>query len=141
MFNKMIDLEEEIEFTDVETIFTKAEIKKMLKYAKVKPHQCHINSYRVAELLNCGVCEGVIMGLLPHAFNYIILNGKKVYFDITEYNNKRKKILTNTVKEAVVLRIYPNSSEILRKYAEKGYFHLTIERDYRLRDYLTKIAV
>lgn len=137
----MIDLEEEIEFTDVEAIFTKADIKKMLKHAKIKPHQCHINSYRVAELLNCGVCEGIIMGLLPHAFNCIIRNGKKVYFDITEYNNRRKKITEDIVNTAVVLRIYPNCSEIMGKYAEKGYFHLTIERDYRLRDYLTKIAV
>lgn len=137
----MIDLEEEIEFTDVEAIFTKAEIKKMLKYAKVEPHQCHRNSYMVAELLNCGVCEGVIMDILPHAFNYIIRNGKRVYFDITEYKNKRKKSLTDTVKTAVVLRIYSNCSEIMGKYVEKGYFYLTIERDNRLRNYLMKNAV
>ena len=137
----MIDLEEEIEFTDVEAIFTKAEIKALLKYVKVRQHHCHMNSYRVAEYLNCGICEGVILGGLPHAFNYIMRSGKKVYFDITEYNNRRKKITDDIVNTAVVLRIYPNYLEIMRKYAEKGYYHLTIERDYRLRDYLMKIAV
>lgn len=137
----MIDVEEEIEFTDVEALFTKAEIKKILKHARVKQHQCHKNSYKVAEFLNCGICEGAIMVGLPHAFNYIIRNGKKFYFDITDYNNIRKKIYDDPTKTAVVLRIYPNCFEIMEKFSQTGKYHLTIERDNRFKDYLMKIAV
>lgn len=136
VFCNMIDLEEEIEFTDVEAIFTKAEIKKMLKYAKVEPHQCHSNSFWIAVYLNCGVCEGAIRGYLPHAFNCIIRKDKRIYFDMTDYNNKRLRLIKDIEKEATVLRRYDNVRGLMAKFKKEQMFYLTIERDGLFLNYI-----
>lgn len=135
----MINTEEKITFTDVESIFSKEKIERIMKYSKIEQRLCHRNSLFVAQYLNCGVCEGVIFNGIPHAFNYIDNEGERLYFDFTLYRNHlENRLYSKSAETATVLRLYLHSDlgELREKHFQKNEYHLTIEEDNRYREYL-----
>ena len=96
---------ERIEFTPLSELFSQEDVRKIMRLG-IEPHQCHHNSAKVAQYLKCGYCEGVFCGgVLDHAFNVMERNGRKYYFDITNYANTGDAGQTSSL-ETVLLRTF-----------------------------------
>lgn len=128
----MRDCIENITFTPIEQLFSKEVLERMVSLVRPKTHECHRNSFLLATYFmiyypTMEYNEGMLNSYTPHAFNSIIVDGIRRYFDITSYINL---INYNARREdnGVLLRSY-TPGEILNIVKDEDEYSITIEKD------------
>lgn len=139
----MDNVKEKIKITPIEEIFNPSELEQLMKFVKPEVHQCHRNSfllamYPVRKNTTIEYNEGIILRTTAHAFNSMVVDGERLYFDITDYNNSLKYGVERG-KEALLLRRY-SPKEILDKVSKDGEYKVTIESDGTLTRVLEEMA-
>ena len=115
-----------IKFTPLTEIFSRDEIEHLIIPARFEPHMCHKNAALAAGIFKCDYCEGIIYGILDHAFNRIVRNGKIYYFDVTEFANNNYNYNIETT-DVLLLRTY-NLDNILEVLSDFGMYFITTGR-------------
>ncbi len=123
---------EKIKFTPIEKLFKKKELEKMIEMIKPRTHECHRNSWLLAQFYKSQYPtleynEGLYSYNFPHAFNSMVINGVRHYFDITSYINKIEHDI-EPCKEGILLRSY-TPKEIFRKFYKDKAYYITVEVD------------
>ena len=128
----MKDCIEKIKFTPIEQLFSKEVLERIISSVKPKTHECHRNSFLLATYFmiyypTMEYNEGMLDFYTPHAFNSIIVDGVRRYFDITSYINL---INYNARREdnGVLLRSY-TPGEILNIVKDEDEYSITVEKD------------
>ena len=116
-----------ITFTPLTEIFSQDEIEQVIIPANFEPHQCHKNAAIAAGIFKCEYCEGIIYGILDHAFNRIERNGKVYYFDVTEFANNKYDSNKIETTDILLLRVY-NLDNILEVLSDFGMYFITTGR-------------
>lgn len=138
----MKNSEELIEFTPIEDLFSMKEILDMVMAIKPQEHYCYIHSCVFAVNMariypSIEYHEGIITkGLFVHAWNSIVKNGRRYYFDFTGYFLAQKyKVKVNY--QAILLRTYtPN--EIFKLMFKKEIQCCQIEKDGTYKKYIDR---
>lgn len=138
----MKNSEELIDFTPIEELFSMKEILDMVMEIKPQEHYCYIHSCEFAinmarKYPSIEYHEGIItQGLFVHAWNSIVKNGRRYYFDFTRYFLAHKyKVEINY--QAILLRTY-SPKEIFKLMFKKNIQCCQIEKDGTYKKYIDK---
>ena len=131
-----------IVLTPIEELFDEKELLDM--FMKIKPrlhccyyHSCMFAHYMKAKYPSIEYHEGVYeIGLYVHAWNSIVKEGVKYYFDFTGYFLE-KKFRIPRASNALLLRTY-SPKEIYKYFFEKGQWGCTIDIDGTYDRYIEK---
>ena len=136
----MKNCKEKIVFTPIEELFEKNELLDLFMKIKPRVHYCYYHSCMLAHLMKAKYPsieyhEGVYeIGLYAHAWNSIVKDGVKYYFDFTGYFLE-KKIGIPRVFNAVLLRTY-SPKEIYKILFKKHQWGCTIAFDGTYKRYI-----
>lgn len=138
----MKNVSEEIVLTPIEELFDEKELLDMIMKIKPRLHYCYIHSCLFAHLMkekypSIEYHEGIYeIGLYAHAWNSIVKDGQKYYFDFTGYFVEKKTGLPRAYN-AVLLRTF-SPKEIFKVFFNKYQWGCTIERDKTYKRFIDK---
>lgn len=133
---------EVIELTPIEELFSEKEIWDMFLLIKPKLHHCYEHSCRLAHYLKkkyptIEYHEGIYSdGLILHAWNSIVKDGKRFYFDFTGYFLEKSRKIERW-GDAILLRTY-SPKEIYDLMFKKGIFCCQMENDGSYNKFIDK---
>lgn len=138
----MRDRDVMIKLTPIEKLFTESELNQMLMTIKPQPKQCYRNNGLFALLMKpkyptIEYCEGINMGIFVHAFNSIIIDGVRYYFDFSGYYLEKKHGIPRD-EYAQLLRTY-TVEEIFQLFDELGHSCCIIQIDGTFAKYLKRV--
>lgn len=131
-----------IKFTPIEEIFSEEEIQKMMMEIQPMLHECFIHSCLFAEKMakdypSIEYHEGMFSKLLLfHAWNSVVKDGKRLYFDFSGYFLE-KKYKVERLHYAIMLRTY-KPKEIYRLIFINGIDTCQIQWDGTYKNYIGK---
>ena len=132
----------QIVLSPIEELFSEKEILDMFMLIKPKLHHCYDHSCRLADYLKkkyptVEYHEGIYSDfLILHAWNSIVKDGIRHYFDFTGYFLEKSQKIERW-GDAILLRTY-SPKEIFKLMFEKGIFCCQMENDGSYNDFIEK---